>query len=143
MSGIEIIGIVLGTIPLVISALEHYQDTRQVVSTWRRHVRVTQSLMRNLQTEHGKLYNTCETLLGGIVPSTMLLPMLKEPFGSLWQNDDVRERIEQRLDHMYYVFAENVKDMLATIEQLKSNLGIDAHAKVSDYLLSSPSSLTQ
>ncbi|KAI3316709.1 hypothetical protein HD806DRAFT_517006 [Xylariaceae sp. AK1471] len=130
MSGIEVVGIVLGTIPLVISALEHYQNGRKAVSTWRRHLRVTQSLMRNLKTEHGKLYNTCETLLGGIVPSAMLLPMLKEPFGTLWQDEDVKERIERRLDHMYAVFEDNVKDMLATMEELKSSLGLGAHTEV-------------
>ncbi|KAI1152919.1 hypothetical protein F4825DRAFT_449998 [Nemania diffusa] len=58
MSGIEAVGLVLGVIPLIISALEHHQDGKDAVSTWRRHVRVVQSLVRNLKTEQGKLYNT-------------------------------------------------------------------------------------
>ncbi len=130
MSGIEAVGLALGVIPLIISALEHYQDSRGAVSTWRRHVRVVQSLVRNLKTEHGKLYNTCETLLGGIVPPAKLEPMLKEPFGPLWQDEDTRKRIERRLDHMYDTFQYTVRDMLAIMEELKSNLGLNTQGQV-------------
>ncbi|KAI1429728.1 hypothetical protein F5Y12DRAFT_709729 [Xylaria sp. FL1777] len=129
MSGVEAVGLVLGVIPLIISALEHYQDGKSAVSTWRRHVRVVQSLLRNLKTEHGKLYNTCETLLGGIVSPAKLEPMLNEPFGPLWQNEDTKERIERRLDHMHNTFQETVKDMLAIIEELKSNLGLNTEGQ--------------
>ncbi|KAI0156842.1 hypothetical protein GGR57DRAFT_491347 [Xylariaceae sp. FL1272] len=59
MSGIKVVGLVLRAISLLITALEHPQDGKSAVSTWRRHVRVIQSFTRNL--------NTCETLLGGIV----------------------------------------------------------------------------
>ncbi|KAI0968125.1 hypothetical protein F4678DRAFT_464633 [Xylaria arbuscula] len=129
MSGVEAVGLVLGIIPLIISALEHYHDGKSALSTWRRHVRVIQSLLRNLKTEHGKLYNTCETLLGGIVPPAKLEPMLNQPFGPLWQDDDTKERIERRLDHMYNVFQETIKDMLAIIEELKSNLGLNTQGQ--------------
>ncbi|KAI1120639.1 hypothetical protein F5Y10DRAFT_257955 [Nemania abortiva] len=129
MSGIEAVGLVLGVIPLIISALEHYQDGKGAISTWRRHARVVQSLVRNLKTERGKLYNTCETLLGGIVPPAKLEPMLNEPLGPLWQDEHTKERIERRLDHMYNAFQETVRDMLAIMEELKSNLGINSEGQ--------------
>ncbi|KAJ2989831.1 hypothetical protein NUW58_g3266 [Xylaria curta] len=130
MSGIEAVGLVLGAIPLIISALEHFQDGKSAVSTWRRHARVVQSLVRNLKTEQGKLYNTCETLLGGIVSPAKLEPMLNEPFGPLWQNEDTKERIERRLDHMYKSFQETVRDMSIIMEELKSNLGFDSEGQL-------------
>ncbi|KAI1309237.1 hypothetical protein F5Y03DRAFT_348922 [Xylaria venustula] len=129
MSGVEAVGLALGIIPLIISALEHYNDGKSALSTWRRHVRVIQSLLRNLKTEHGKLYNTCETLLGGIVSPAKLEPMLSEPFGSLWQDEDTKERVERRLDHMYSVFQETIRDMLAIMEELKSNLGLNTQGQ--------------
>lgn len=132
MSGIEAVGLVLGVIPLIISALEHYRDGESAVSTWCRYPRVVQSLVRNLKTEHGKLYNTCETLLGGIVSPTKLEPMLNEPFGPLWQDEDIRERIERRLDHMYNTFRDTVRDMLTIMEELKSNLGLNTQGQVSN-----------
>ncbi|KAI1317443.1 hypothetical protein F5Y16DRAFT_392755 [Xylariaceae sp. FL0255] len=124
MSGIEVVGLVLGIIPLVISALEHYHDGSSAASTWRRHARVIQSLTRNLRTEHGKMYNTCETLLSGIVPATRLEPMLQEPFGPSWRDQETSRRIEERLDHMYSAFEETVKEMNSIIKELKLNLGI-------------------
>ncbi|KAI8946299.1 hypothetical protein F4801DRAFT_73038 [Xylaria longipes] len=125
MSGIEAVGLVMTIIPFVVSALEQYQDGESAVSTWRQHKRVVQSLTRNLKTEHGKLYNTCETLLGGIVSPDKLELMLKEPFGPLWQREKTKERIERRLDHMYNTFQETVGDMLATMKELRSNLGLN------------------
>ncbi|KAI0505728.1 hypothetical protein F5B22DRAFT_494677 [Xylaria bambusicola] len=133
MSGVEAVGLVLGVIPLIISALEHYHDGKSAVSTWRGHVRVVQSLIRNLKTEHGKLYNTCETLLGGIVSPAKLEPMLNEPFGPLWQDEDAKKRIETRLDHMYNTFQDTVKDMLTIMEELKSNLGLSPEGQPERY----------
>ncbi|KAI0400819.1 hypothetical protein F4802DRAFT_583081 [Xylaria palmicola] len=125
MSGIETVGLVLAAIPLIISTLEHYQDSKGAVSTWRQHVRVAQSLVRNLKTEHGKLRNTCETLLGGIVSPAMLEPMLNSPFGPQWEDEGTRELIKRRLDHMYKAFEETVSDMIAIMHELKSNLGLN------------------
>ncbi|KAI1270286.1 hypothetical protein F5Y18DRAFT_9354 [Xylariaceae sp. FL1019] len=129
MSGIEVAGLVLGAIPLLIAALEHFQDGKSAVSTWRRHVRVVQSLTRNLRTEHGKMYNTCETLLGGIIAPVKIEPMLEQPFGPLWHDKDISARIERRLDHMYNAFEETVQDMLCIIEELKRNLGLHAEGQ--------------
>ncbi|KAI0450710.1 hypothetical protein F5B21DRAFT_489739 [Xylaria acuta] len=134
MAGIEAVGLALGIIPLIISSLEHYQDGKSAVSTWRQHAKVVRSLVRNLKTEHGILYNTCETLLGGIVSPTKLEPMLNEPFGPLWQNENTKERIERRLDHMYNTFQETVRDMLAIMEELKLNLGLNDQGQSDSYI---------
>ncbi|KAI1171671.1 hypothetical protein F4777DRAFT_582715 [Nemania sp. FL0916] len=129
MSGIEAVGITLGTISLIISLLEHYGDGQSVASTWRRHARVLKSLRRDLMTERGRLYNTCELLLGGVVLPAKLEPMLKEPFGPLWQDEDTQAKVKRRLDHMYDSFQETVKDILGIIEELESRLGLGSQDK--------------
>ncbi|KAI0466998.1 hypothetical protein F4859DRAFT_283514 [Xylaria cf. heliscus] len=129
MSGIEVVGIALGILPLIISALENYQNGETVVSTWRRHERVIQSLARNLKTEQGCLRNTCETLLGGIVSPTTVGSMLEEFDGPLWKDKDTNERIERRLDHMYNNFYGIVKDMIETMKELDSKLGLNTQSQ--------------
>ncbi|KAJ8129161.1 hypothetical protein O1611_g4471 [Lasiodiplodia mahajangana] len=134
MSGIEAVGLVLGIIPLIISALEHYQEGKSAVSTWRRHVRIVRSLVRNLKIEQGNLYNTCELLLSGIIPPVNLNPMLDEPFGPLWQDKRIKKRIEERLNRSYNVFEETVGEMLAIMKELESNLEFKPEGQPEQYM---------
>src|SRR4051794_4057127 len=72
MSGFEVAGVVLGSLPLVISALEHYRDGLRSIQRWRKYERELQSLVRNLETERAKLQNVCEKLLVGLVPPSRI-----------------------------------------------------------------------
>ncbi|KAJ6790295.1 hypothetical protein PWT90_09961 [Aphanocladium album] len=92
MSGFEIAGIVLGTIPLVISALEHYHDGVSAIQRWRRYQRERQHLARILKTEQIKLQNICEELLKGLVPDSQIERMIKDPFGLQWHDSQIRSK---------------------------------------------------
>jgi hypothetical protein len=80
MSGFEIVGVVLGGIPLIISALEHYQS----LQIWRRSARELKSLVVQLTAQHSILKNTCSMLLEDIVDAHKIGHMTTDPFGSLW-----------------------------------------------------------
>ncbi|KAH7152100.1 hypothetical protein B0J13DRAFT_594094 [Dactylonectria estremocensis] len=64
MSGIEAVGIVVGTIPLLVTALEAYcgfmRDRCKIHSEQR-------SLNRQLTTERAKLYNVCTQLISNVI----------------------------------------------------------------------------
>ncbi|TRX93665.1 hypothetical protein FHL15_005341 [Xylaria flabelliformis] len=95
ISGFEVVGIILGAIPLLVSALEHYGrgiKTIQIVWRW---AKVMRSLATALNTEQTILRNTCETWLGGINPKDMK-PLLAEPFGPPWQDPYIK--LETSLD---------------------------------------------
>ncbi|KAI1112309.1 hypothetical protein F5Y14DRAFT_463593 [Nemania sp. NC0429] len=130
MSGFEIIGVVLGSIPLLISALEHYERGIKTIQIIRRHARVMQSLALKLGTEQTILRNTCETLLGGIIDPRDMKPMLEEPFGQLWQNPDTKALVEQRLDHTLKDFEALVHSMRETVEEIRSKLGLGLHFEI-------------
>lgn len=95
MSGFEFVGVLLGTIPLVNSALEHYERVACTVQILRRRARVMHALARSPRTEQRILENTCETLLGGVVPADCVKPLLAEPFGPLWRDDKISLEVER------------------------------------------------
>ncbi|KAI1417941.1 hypothetical protein F5Y13DRAFT_150088 [Hypoxylon sp. FL1857] len=130
MSGIEVVGLVLGSIPLVISALEHYGDILQTINSWRFTAREIQSLTRRLGTQQAIFTNTCEHLLSGIVPATRLDAMIEEPFGPLWQDQDIKYKIELRLDRVMEHFRSTAKTMAEAVEQFKSRLDLDENGQV-------------
>ncbi|KFG87271.1 hypothetical protein MANI_012648 [Metarhizium anisopliae] len=131
MSGFEVVGVVLGTIPLVISAIEHYERVARTVQILRRRAKVMHALARSLRTEQRILENTCETLLGGVVPADCVKPLLAEPFGPLWQDDKISLEVERRLDYTTEDFKDLVESIKEALQELrvKLDLGSDMEVK--------------
>ena len=123
MSGLEIAGVVLGALPLLITALEHYGDGVRTIQKWRKYERELHSVVRNLKTERVKLQNVCEKLLDGLVPASRIDSMVEDPLGELWQEVETQKRIRHRLWRSWGVFEQTVKDMKAAIEETMEKLG--------------------
>ncbi|KAK8057448.1 hypothetical protein PG996_011385 [Apiospora saccharicola] len=119
MSGFEVVGIVLGTIPLIISAIEKYK----AVGSPRKYARELNSLRRSLAAELEIFEGICEKLLTGMVADTDIENMIREPFGSLWQDEEINKRIRLRLWKSYISFEGTVQDMVEALDQLSTKLG--------------------
>ncbi len=130
MSGFEIAGVVLGSLPIVVSALQLYIKGASMMQKWRLYARELRSLIRTLETEHGKLENVCAKLLMGIVPETQIETMIKDPLGQAWQNRDITAKIRLRLWRSFKIFEDNLRDMNEAMGELKSKLGLGPDGKV-------------
>ncbi|KAI1272275.1 hypothetical protein F5Y07DRAFT_380342 [Xylaria sp. FL0933] len=122
MSGFEIAGIVLGAVPLLISALEHYGDALSTLNKWRKYERELRSLVRNLDTERVKLQNVCEKLLVGIVPESQIEAMIKDPMGGLWKEEKIQARVQSRLWESYGSFEDTISDIKRAIDEMNQRL---------------------
>ncbi len=130
MPGIEVVGIVLGTIPLLISAIEHYPDGVSAVQRWRRFQREHKLLVRSLRREQMKMKNMCEELLRGLVPDSQIELMIEDPFGTQWRNDKINAKLKARLQDSLEVFQSTVTDIQTAVAELSRRLGITAQAQV-------------
>lgn len=63
MSGIEIVGLLLGSVPLVISALEHYKEGIDVISDFRNYRSTLKSLKTKLSIQEELYRGTLKLLL--------------------------------------------------------------------------------
>lgn len=121
MSGLEVIGVVLGTIPLLVSAFDTYstfmRDRGKTTSELK-------SLKRNLLTERAKLYNVCESLIVDIVPTHEIEPMLQDPFGPLWKTEGIDKKIRNRLQDSYDPFNETVAEIKEALESVMLRLSV-------------------
>lgn len=127
MSGFEVAGIILGSIPLVISALEHYSDGVRTLKRWRSYDRELKSLIRSLNTEMVKFQNVCDAR--NCSPSRFE-EMLSDPFGALWQDLDVTWNLQRRLWRSFKIFEDTVQDMKDEIEEMKEKLDLGPDGKV-------------
>ncbi|KAK4932548.1 hypothetical protein LTR49_000972 [Elasticomyces elasticus] len=130
MSGVEVVGLVLGAFPLAISALEHYRDSCRVLNC-----------LANFEQEYRKTLNDVkdEYLLYVLNLKVLLLPLvngnelgeddltllLTDATHEKWKNDDVEVALRERLDVAHGRFLEIAKDLQHLVWELLTVLGID------------------
>ncbi|KAF5623742.1 hypothetical protein F25303_11710 [Fusarium sp. NRRL 25303] len=122
MSGFEVAGIVLGTLPLVVTALEAYSN---FLREWGKAPAELRSLNRQLSTERVRLCNVCEQLVSDVVSHQDIEPMLQDPFGPLWQAKETNDRIRRRLWDSYGPFEDTVKEVEEALQSVMLRLRID------------------
>ncbi|KAK0667759.1 hypothetical protein QBC41DRAFT_395130 [Cercophora samala] len=130
MSGFEIAGVVLGSVPIVVSALQLYVKGANNINRLRFATKEAKSLTRSLQTEHIKLQNVYEKLLADIVPERQIEAMINEPFGPLWSAPDTAIRIQQRLWRSSKLFQEVLNDMNDAMAEIRQKLDIGPDGEV-------------
>jgi hypothetical protein len=127
MSGIEIAGLVLGALPVAIQALEAYRSTLSSMRS-RSVTRDLEFMIRDLGTEQQILQNTCETLLQGIVPDSLIDAMIDDPFGPDWKT--FGDRLRLRLWRSYGQFQLKVTEMQVAVQELQEKLSVQADGTV-------------
>ncbi|KAL7759374.1 hypothetical protein ACKLNR_009464 [Fusarium oxysporum f. sp. zingiberi] len=129
MSGFEVAGIVLGSIPIVVSALQCYMNGLGTLQNFRSYRRILKSLILTLKTEHVNLQNICEKLLIGIAPQTRIEKMIRDPFGDLWREEEIFNKLRLRLWSSLQVFDDRVQDMREAIEEMMEKLNVGTGGK--------------
>ncbi|KAJ0370676.1 hypothetical protein COL154_001050 [Colletotrichum chrysophilum] len=130
MSGFEVAGVVLGTIPLVISALEHYKQGISTIRTWRNYNRELRILILSLETERVRFQDVCEKLLVGLVSPCQIESMIEDPFGPAWQEDVIQAKIKARLWRSFSIFEDIVTDMEEATKEMMKKLDLQPDGKI-------------
>jgi hypothetical protein len=141
MSGLEIAGVVLGALPLVISALEHYGKVINMAGRYWRYKTKVRSLILQVNTERGIFINTLEQLLTGIVKNEHMAEFISEPGGDAWVA--VGELLEVRLGSAYGIYLDNVKGMEASLKQMTEKLALASDEKVCCFFLQQAQTLLE
>lgn len=118
MSGIEIVGLLLGSVPLVISALEHYKEGIDIISDFRNYRSTLKALKVKLSIQEELYRGTLKRLL---LPELSLFEvdaLFPEPgsegSGALWGTKDIEDKLRRRLGAKFCLFM----DVVAAVCQL-------------------------
>jgi hypothetical protein len=128
MSGIEVVGLVLGAFPLAISALEHARESFKVLH-----------LLANFEDEWRKTLNDIkdEYLIYTLNLKLLFLPLvdvdqldeqdvedvLADPGSASWKAGD--EALRERLGSAFSRFLENAQELQQLLKELLTVIGID------------------
>ncbi|CAG7564734.1 unnamed protein product [Fusarium equiseti] len=121
MPGFEVAGIVLGSLPLLITALQAYCN---FMEDWGKIPSELKSLNRQLTTERTKLYNVCSLLISDVIPQRNIDPMLQNPFGPLWRIPGTNDRIRRRLWDSYDPFQQAMSEIQEALESITRRLRV-------------------
>jgi hypothetical protein len=128
MSGLEVAGVVSGSLPLVILALEHYANGINTAKRFWRYKSEVRSLILQINTERGIFINTIEQLLTGIVRVEQMNEFISG--GSFWKEAGIELQLKNRLRGAYEIYVANVRGMEASLLKMREKLALDPDGKV-------------
>ena len=79
MSGFEIVGVVLGVLPLIITAIEDYEKIVGPIITYRQYSKALKTFTTELNVQRDIFQNECIWILSRFVDDHELEDMLKDP----------------------------------------------------------------
>ena len=138
MSGIEVVGLILGVIPLLISGLEHYQDGVRTIQKWRSSDYLVKDLSNLLHAERDIYLNTCEELLVNVVPSHRMQVLLntdddrasRAAQRQAWKSPELANELKKALGRSYNSYLNTACDMQKVLNELRARLEIDSSGEV-------------
>ena len=133
MSGLEVAGIVLGALPLIISALEHYAEGYNTAKRFWSYKSEVRSLLIRINSEKATFVNTLEHLLTGIVRIDRMAEMLANVGGEEWQDEIIEQCLKDRLRGAYEVYLANVQGMAGALQKIMKKLALGPDGKVSHF----------
>ena len=122
MSGIEVAGLVLGALPLVISALDAYKAGRTHFSVWRRHGEFLDILISQLRMQEVFFQGHIEVLLKSAGTDSIVIEALKSSNGKLMHSTDGDEDLRDFLGSAYDTLLHVLRLYRGTMESIACKL---------------------
>lgn len=119
MAGVEAIGLALGILPLLISAIEHYDDVLRPFSRYRNFTSKARQFIDELETERTIFRTECQLLLAVVTGRKVAAEMLLNLHHSSWDDDDVCNRLIGQLG----VLGTACSSMISKIESKLCEIG--------------------
>lgn len=130
MSGIDIAGLILGSIPLIITGLEHYAEGVSTIKVMLNASSEFRTLSRRLRVEYDIFRNITELMLNGCVDDQELTELLENVGGRCWSNPAVELSLQKKLQRSYKVYVETVQEMDRTLKEFRKRLRLGDDGRV-------------
>ena len=124
MSGFEVVGVVLGALPLLITGLEHYAEGIHTIKNMWDYEAVVSHLVSEFMLSEGIFRHSCQELLVPILPDIEAARLL-EGGSPDWENPGLNKRLREHLGPDYEIYTRAVRHLKRRIELFTRKLGLD------------------
>src|ERR1700730_10468611 len=112
MSGFEVAGIILGSIPLLISGLEYYSKGVSTIKNMKAYESVLETMITDFITSSMIYRNSCEELLSPLMlPDAKFYELLNDPKSKAWDSDELGKELRNRLGDSYKPYKSAVEKL--------------------------------
>lgn len=126
MSGFEVAGVVLGSVPLLISAMEHYRDGLDPVKAFLRYQDELNRALRDLRALHTSLAMTLEYILKQVAGQDEVIDMMSDYHQQMWKSNELETSLRSLLKEAYDDYVDILGDVESDLKALASKLeGLD------------------
>lgn len=131
MSGVEAAGFVLAAIPLVISALEHYEDILDPTVAFVKYRGELSRATRELGNQHASFEQTIQILLQPITDEEELSDMIENTDSSYWSEPSIDRALRKKLGKAYHSYLRKTQDIQSIMMELAEKLNIEGANRIS------------
>ena len=124
MSGFEVVGVVLGALPLLITGLEHYAEGIHTIKNMWDYEAVVNHLVSEFMLSEGIFRHSCQELLVPILPDIEAAKLL-EGGSPDWEDPGLDKRLREHLGPDYEIYTRAVRHLKRRIELFTRKLGLD------------------
>lgn len=125
MSGFEVAGIVLGSLPLLISAIEHYESNLDRIRAFWKWEDELAKAIRELWIQHSSYELTLRNLLRDVANLEEIDEMMGDFRHELWSSQALADNLKMKLHVAYGVYVHTIREMESYMIKLASHLDID------------------
>ena len=118
MSGVEALGLLLGVVPLLTSAIEHYDDVLRPIHRYRQFNSKSQMFCDEFETERSVFQAECQLLLGEFVGLSTAEEMLCDSAHPFWRREDLWTDFEDHLGNLGPICLSTVSNMKCKLKEI-------------------------
>lgn len=127
----EIAGLVLAVVPLLISALEHYEDAIAPSVAFLRWRQQLPKVIRDLYMGHTSYEQNIRLLLDQSTSKEQLSEMVSDPNCVHWKSEDLVDALQDRLGTAYEPCMSTINEIAGIMTDIAKCLNIEGADKVS------------
>ncbi|KAJ6120118.1 hypothetical protein N7523_004398 [Penicillium sp. IBT 18751x] len=130
VTGVEAVGLVLGSIPLIISALENYENLAAPTKAfihWKRHFL---RLIRELHAIRTSYDQAVRLLLEPFADLADQTTMMEDPRSELWREGDIADSLRDKLGTVYRPFILTIEEVSEILVEIAACLNIPGSQQV-------------
>ncbi|RYP46715.1 hypothetical protein DL768_007123 [Monosporascus sp. mg162] len=125
----EIAGLVLGAVPLLISALEHYEDFVEPTVAFFKWKGQLSKVTRRLLMGHTAYEQNVRLLLKQVVSNEDLVSMIDDPQSDDWKSDCLVKDLREKLGSAYQPTLSTIQEIADIMVSVAASLNIDGSDK--------------
>jgi len=129
-TGIEVAGLILGSLPLLLAGLEFYGKGIAITRRYRKYSSEVEMLVGELKGEIAVYQNSIESLVLGVVHAKDVVEFLADPGGKLWTNASFERKLKTRLGPSYDPYLDTIRRLRIAVDKFKERLKLGSSGRV-------------